>query len=139
MSLPLILAGAGILNGVLKSQRYYPAAQAPSRADIYGDILGGGLGGYLGGAQLGGGDPFGVLGGIFGGAGGGAPQPGEKAGGGGPRVLNPAGASLFGGGNIFDVLTNGGFTGQGYGTGDNIDALQNYIRPLSQPNLGGLY
>ena len=64
ISLPLILGGAGILSGLLKSQQYYPAAEAPSRAQIYGDAIGGGIGGYLGGSQLGGGDPLGILGGL---------------------------------------------------------------------------
>ena len=63
ISLPILLAGAGVLNGILKSQQYYPAAEAPSRAQIYGDILGGGLGGLLGGSQLGG-DPLGILAGL---------------------------------------------------------------------------
>ena len=64
--LPLLLGGAGILGGLLKSQQYFPADEAPSRAQIYGGALGGGLGGYLGGGLLTRQDPLGILGNIGG-------------------------------------------------------------------------
>ena len=127
--LPLLLGGAGILSSLLKSQQYYPAAEAPSRAQIYGDVLGSGIGGYLGGQQLGGGDPLGILGALGG---------GQQ--GGGPTVLNPPGQAALGSGDAasyIDFLTNGGFSGQGIAN-QSILALGQYTQPRNQ-SFGGLY
>ena len=107
---PALIAGAGILSSLLKSQRYYPAAEAPSRSQIYGDALGAGIGGLLGGS-------------ILGGAG------GQQAG--GPTILNPPGAVAAGGGidpqqaALIELLTNGGFAGTGVtGGGGGLDLNQ---------------
>ena len=111
--IPLLLAGAGIVDALFRSQQYYPAAQAPSRADIYGQALGAGLGGLLGGSVLG-------------------PLAGLPAGGSvDPATVDPATAApvpgsgipdpAAGGGltgderAILDFLTNGGITGAGFG------------------------
>lgn len=103
--IPLLLAGAGILSSLLKSQEYYPAAEAPTKTQIWGDVLGSGLGGYLGGN---------ILGPLGGAAGSGAPDP----------TAGAAASPLAAGGGVseqdramLDFLTGGGFAGGGMGGG----------------------
>lgn len=113
--IPLLLAGAGILSSLLKSQEYYPAAEAPTKTQIWGDVLGSGLGGYLGGS---------VLGPLGGAAGAGAPDPTTGAAGAG------AGAPLAAGGGVseqdramLEFLTGGGFAGGGMGGGGGLNSI----------------
>ena len=112
--IPLLLAGAGILSSLLKSQEYYPAAEAPTQTQVWGDVLGSGLGGYLGGSILG-------------------PLGGGQAG--APAAADPtagAGAPLTAGGGVseqdramLDFLTGGGITGAGVpgGVGGGLNSI----------------
>jgi len=138
MPLPIaaLLAGAGALSSLMKSQQYYREAEAPSRAQIYGDAVGSGIGGYIGGAQLGGGDPLGILGSL------GGMGIGQQAAGGGPRVLNPAGQAAIGqgggGGGLLSLLANSGLGGGGLTGGSaapNILALSQFTQPRNQSGL----
>lgn len=120
--IPLLLAGAGILSSLLKSQEYYPAAEAPTKTQIWGDVLGSGLSGYLGGN---------ILGPLGGAAGAGAPDPTAGAAG--------AGAPLVAGGGVseqdramLDFLTGGGFAGGGMGGGGGGGGLNSILALLGQ-------
>ena len=109
--IPFLLAGAGILSSLLKSQEYYPAAEAPTRTQVWGDVLGSGLGGYLGGSILG-------------------PLGGGQAG--APAAVDPTAAPLTAGGGVseqdramLDFLTGGGITGAGVpgGVGGGLNSI----------------
>lgn len=89
--LPMLMAGASLVGSFFDSQKYYPAAEAPTKTQLLGDAIGGAVGGYLGAGALGGGQQ----------AGGGQAAPAAAAGGIDPQLLQ--------------VLTNGGFSGQGVG------------------------
>ena len=128
--IPLLIAGAGILSSLLKSQQYYPAAEAPTKTQIYGDAAGAGLGGLLGGSVLGGG----------GGGGGGIMELLGLGGGGDPGAATGAGAAaspLQAGGGLgnedlamLDFLTNGGITGRGFG--GSTGGLSSILASLGQ-------
>lgn len=110
LPIPLLLAGAGILSSLLKSQEYYPAAEAPSRAQVWGDILGSGLGGYLGGS---------ILGPLGGGAA--APAADPTA----PAPLTAGGGISEQDRAMLDFLTGGGITGAGVpgGVGGGLNSI----------------